>query len=227
MTFTLTCPKTYRLKISLKDIIDSQYNDQVFTHTNTQTHTWSNNNIHQHTKISSWLKNIKLRRKVCLFFQWFSLTDVKSGRVHLTLEWVPTASESQSLDQVGIFKLGREQISFKWFNGSFLFCAHRFFSSIPDSPSKTRQFPLQGYCLSWLSKQTVYRLVFTHDLQDRTSSCLLHIRINYDLLLCWKLKKSGKEPKVGAEVTLGKLSHKTTVRYRASLKWAVFIVIVI
>lgn len=36
---TLTCPKTYRLKISLKDIIDSQYNDQVFAHTNTQTHT--------------------------------------------------------------------------------------------------------------------------------------------------------------------------------------------
>lgn len=69
---------------------------------------------------------------------------------------------------------------------SFLFRVHRFFSSIPNSPSKTRQFPLQVYCLSWLSKQTVYRLVFTHDLKDRTSSCLLHIRIDYDLLLLVK-----------------------------------------
>lgn len=137
---------------------------------------------------------------------------MKSGRVHLTLEWVPTASESQSVDQVGIFKLGREQISSKRFNRSFLLCVHRFFSSIPDSPSKTRQFLLQVYCLSWLSKQTVFRLVFTHDLKDRTGSCLVYSYINYDLLLCWKLKKSGKEPKVGAEVTLGKLSHKTTVR---------------
>lgn len=39
MTSTLTCPKKkYRLKINLKDIIDSQYSDQVFAHTNTQTH---------------------------------------------------------------------------------------------------------------------------------------------------------------------------------------------
>lgn len=28
-----------------------------------------------------------------------------------------------------------------------------------------------------------------------------------------KVKKSGKEPKVGAEVTLGEVSHKTTVRH--------------
>lgn len=34
-----TCPKKSRLKISLKDIIDSQYKDQVFAHTNTQTRT--------------------------------------------------------------------------------------------------------------------------------------------------------------------------------------------
>lgn len=32
--------------------------------------------------------------------QWFSLSDVKSGRVHLVLEWVPTASEPERLDQV-------------------------------------------------------------------------------------------------------------------------------
>lgn len=126
------------------------------------------------------------------------------------------------------FQIGQRTNLFqmKKINGSFLFWVHRFFSSIPGSPSKTRQFPLQVYCLSWLSKQTVYRLVFTHDLKDTTRSCLLHIHINYDLFLPWKLKKSGKEPKVGAEVTLGKLSHKTTVRYQARLKWTVFIAIV-
>lgn len=33
MTSTLTCTKKYRLKINLKDIIDSQYSDQVIAHT--------------------------------------------------------------------------------------------------------------------------------------------------------------------------------------------------
>lgn len=37
--------------------------------------------------------------------QWFSLTDVKSGRVHLILEWLPKASDSDSLDQVGCARL--------------------------------------------------------------------------------------------------------------------------
>ena len=35
-------------------------------------------------------------------FQWYSLNDVKSGRVHLVLEWVPTVSEPSRLDQVRI-----------------------------------------------------------------------------------------------------------------------------
>ncbi|XP_023181320.1 extended synaptotagmin-1 [Xiphophorus maculatus] len=48
-----------RLKICLKDIIDSQYMDQ-----------------------------------------WYTLSDVKTGRVHLVLEWVPTSSEPDGLDQV-------------------------------------------------------------------------------------------------------------------------------
>uniref|UniRef100_A0A7N8Y0H1 Extended synaptotagmin-like protein 1b n=1 Tax=Mastacembelus armatus TaxID=205130 RepID=A0A7N8Y0H1_9TELE len=30
---------------------------------------------------------------------WYTLSDVKSGRLHLVLEWVPTASESDRLDQ--------------------------------------------------------------------------------------------------------------------------------
>lgn len=39
--------------------------------------------------------------------QWFSLTDVKSGRVHLILEWLPKASNSESLNQVGCARLMR------------------------------------------------------------------------------------------------------------------------
>ena len=35
-------------------------------------------------------------------FQWYTLNDVKSGRVHLVLEWVPTVSEPNRLDQVRI-----------------------------------------------------------------------------------------------------------------------------
>lgn len=46
MTSTHTCPKKYRLKISLKDIIDSQYNDQVFR---TQ--------IHKHMSIQTKISN--------------------------------------------------------------------------------------------------------------------------------------------------------------------------
>lgn len=32
--------------------------------------------------------------------QWYDLNDVKSGRVHLTLEWVPRVSDSTRLDQI-------------------------------------------------------------------------------------------------------------------------------
>ncbi|XP_053499234.1 extended synaptotagmin-1 [Ictalurus furcatus] len=32
--------------------------------------------------------------------QWYDLNDVKSGRVHLTLEWVPRVSDSTKLDQI-------------------------------------------------------------------------------------------------------------------------------
>lgn len=40
----------------------------------------------------------------CLLFdgQWYTLSDVKSGRVHLVLEWVPTSSEPDRLDQVSV-----------------------------------------------------------------------------------------------------------------------------
>uniref|UniRef100_A0A3B4WM74 Extended synaptotagmin-1-like n=1 Tax=Seriola lalandi dorsalis TaxID=1841481 RepID=A0A3B4WM74_SERLL len=104
-----------RLKISLKDIIDSQYTDQ-----------------------------------------WYNLSDVKSGRVHLVLEWVPTASESDRLDQV-----------------------------------------LQFYSRQSYQNKAV------------PSAGLLFVYIEQADGL--PLKKSGKEPKVGAEITLGQTSRKTTV----------------
>ncbi|KAM6927192.1 uncharacterized protein FYW49_003387 [Xenentodon cancila] len=113
-----------RLKISLKDIIDSQYTDQ-----------------------------------------WYTLNDVKSGQVHLVLEWVPTASEPDRLDQV-----------------------------------------LQFYSRQSFQNKTV------------PSAGLLFVYIDQaDGLM---VKKSGKDPKVGAELTLGEMSHKTTVCDRTtSPRW--------
>nr|XP_033938952.1 extended synaptotagmin-1 isoform X1 [Pseudochaenichthys georgianus] len=104
-----------RLKISLKDIIASQYTDQ-----------------------------------------WYTLSDVKSGRVHLILEWMPTASESDRLDQV----------------------------------------------LQFHSRQSYQNKAVP-------SAGLLFILMEQADGL--PVKKSGKEPKVGAEVTLGEMSRKTTV----------------
>ncbi|KAK5933821.1 hypothetical protein CgunFtcFv8_014272 [Champsocephalus gunnari] len=104
-----------RLKISLKDIIASQYTDQ-----------------------------------------WYTLSDVKSGRVHLILEWMPTASESGRLDQV----------------------------------------------LQFHSRQSYQNKAVP-------SAGLLFILMEQADGL--PVKKSGKEPKVGAEVTLGEMSRKTTV----------------
>ncbi|XP_040889908.1 extended synaptotagmin-1 isoform X2 [Toxotes jaculatrix] len=104
-----------RLKISLKDIIDSQYADQ-----------------------------------------WYTLSDVKSGRIHLVLEWVPTASESDRLDQV----------------------------------------------LQFYSKQSYQNKAVP-------SAALLFVYIEQAYGL--PVKKSGKDPKVGAELTLRETSRKTTV----------------
>ncbi|XP_055725252.1 uncharacterized protein LOC129815440 isoform X2 [Salvelinus fontinalis] len=104
-----------RLKISLKDIITSQYTDQ-----------------------------------------WYILNDVKSGRVHLVLEWVPTVSQPDILDQVFQFQ----------------------------------------------SRQSYHNKVFP-------SMALLFVFVERADGL--PLKKSGKEPKVGAELVVGGTSHKTTV----------------
>ncbi|XP_052382916.1 extended synaptotagmin-1-like isoform X2 [Oncorhynchus keta] len=104
-----------RLKISLKDIITSQYTDQ-----------------------------------------WYTLNDVKSGRVHLVLEWVPTVSEPDRLDQV-----------------------------------------LQLQSLQSYQNKAV------------PSSALLFVYM--DRAHSLPFKKSGKEPKAGAELVLGKTTYRTKV----------------
>ena len=43
--------------------------------------------------------------RVCIYrflcvLQWFTLNDVKSGRVHLVLEWLPKVSDPDRLEQV-------------------------------------------------------------------------------------------------------------------------------
>ncbi|XP_041638932.1 extended synaptotagmin-1 [Cheilinus undulatus] len=113
-----------RLKINLKDIIDSQYTDQ-----------------------------------------WYTLSDVKSGRIHLVLEWVPTSSESDRVDQV-----------------------------------------LQFHSRKSFQNKAV------------PSAGLLFVFIEQADGL--PVKKSGKEPKVGAEISLGEMSRKTTVCDRTtSPRW--------
>ncbi|XP_038143958.1 extended synaptotagmin-1 [Cyprinodon tularosa] len=113
-----------RLKISLKDIIDSQYTDQ-----------------------------------------WYTLNDVKSGRVHMVLEWVPTSSEPDGLDQV----------------------------------------------LQFHSRQSYQNKAVP-------SAGLLFVYVEQADGL--PVKKSGKDPKVGVELSLREMSRKTTVCDRTtSPKW--------
>uniref|UniRef100_A0A4W6FC62 Extended synaptotagmin-like protein 1b n=1 Tax=Lates calcarifer TaxID=8187 RepID=A0A4W6FC62_LATCA len=93
--------------------------------------------------------------------QWYTLSDVKSGRVHLVLEWVPTASESDRLDQV----------------------------------------------LQFHSRQSYQNKAVP-------SAGLLFVYIEQADGL--PVKKSGKDPKVGAELTLEETSRKTTVCERTT-----------
>uniref|UniRef100_A0A8C7TNU2 Extended synaptotagmin-like protein 1b n=1 Tax=Oncorhynchus mykiss TaxID=8022 RepID=A0A8C7TNU2_ONCMY len=93
---------------------------------------------------------------VVSLFQWYTLNDVKSGRVHLVLEWVPTVSEPDILNQVFQFQ----------------------------------------------SRQSYHNKAVP-------SMALLFVFVERADGL--PLKKSGKEPKVGAELVVGGTSHKTTV----------------
>uniref|UniRef100_A0A669CMM4 Extended synaptotagmin-like protein 1b n=1 Tax=Oreochromis niloticus TaxID=8128 RepID=A0A669CMM4_ORENI len=60
-----------------------------------------------------WLLFI-IRALICLKYklsllQWYTLKDVKSGRVHLILEWVPAVSNTARLEQVGPLSSGWDQ----------------------------------------------------------------------------------------------------------------------
>ncbi|CAM4628625.1 unnamed protein product [Leuciscus chuanchicus] len=97
--------------------------------------------------------------------EWFSLSDVKRGRVHLALEWLPTVTQPEKLQQVLLYQ------------------------------SKT----------SYMNKTV-------------PTAALLFVYVERAHEL--PLKKSGKEPKVGAELILRGTSHRTTVCERhTSPQW--------
>ncbi|XP_051270309.1 extended synaptotagmin-1 isoform X2 [Dicentrarchus labrax] len=93
--------------------------------------------------------------------QWYTLNDVKSGRVHLILEWVPTVSHSVRLDQV-----------------------------------------LQLQSLQSYQNKAV----------PAAALLFVHIERAHSL----PLKKSGKEPKAGAELVLGETTYKTKLCERST-----------
>ncbi|XP_053355627.1 extended synaptotagmin-1 [Clarias gariepinus] len=93
--------------------------------------------------------------------EWFTLSDVKHGRVHLTLEWMRGVTQSDKLQQV----------------------------------------------LSYQSKN-----LYMNKAVPAVSLLFVYLEGAYDL----PLKKSGKEPKVGAELILAGTTHKTTVCDRTS-----------
>ncbi|XP_016377996.1 extended synaptotagmin-1-like isoform X1 [Sinocyclocheilus rhinocerous] len=89
--------------------------------------------------------------------QWYTLNDVKSGRLHLVLEWVPKVSDPTRLEQILHY----------------------------------------NYQQSYLNKIV-------------PSAALLFVYVERAHGL--PLKKSGKEPKAGAEVSLKNVSRRTKVR---------------
>ncbi|KAM9855995.1 extended synaptotagmin-1 [Aulostomus maculatus] len=96
---------------------------------------------------------------------WYTLNDVKSGRVHLVLEWLPRVTDLPRLEQI----------------------------------------------LQYQSQQSYQNKVVL-------SAAVLFVYVEHAHGL--PLKKSGKEPKVGAEVTLKSASHRTKVCERStSPRW--------
>ncbi|XP_064161182.1 extended synaptotagmin-1 isoform X11 [Anguilla rostrata] len=93
--------------------------------------------------------------------QWFTLNDVKSGRVHLVLEWLPKVSDPDRLEQVLQFQSQQSYLN----------------KAVPSAA-----------------------VLFVY--MDRAHGL--------------PMKKSGKEPKVGAELVLGGTSHKTKVCDRST-----------
>ncbi|KAK5863572.1 hypothetical protein PBY51_000595 [Eleginops maclovinus] len=96
---------------------------------------------------------------------WYTLNDVKSGRVHLVLEWLPRVSDLPRLEQI----------------------------------------------LQFQSQQSYHNKVVP-------SAAVLFVYLERAHGLT--LKKNGKEPKVGAEITLKGVSYKTKICERStSPRW--------
>ncbi|XP_076869937.1 extended synaptotagmin-1 [Brachyhypopomus gauderio] len=93
--------------------------------------------------------------------EWFTLNDVKHGRLHLVLEWLPTVTQRDKLQQV----------------------------------------------LQMQSAQTY---------QNKASPCSAMLSILIERAHELPLKKSGKEPKAGAELVLGEVSYKTKMCDRST-----------
>ncbi|XP_016130944.1 extended synaptotagmin-1-like [Sinocyclocheilus grahami] len=93
--------------------------------------------------------------------EWFTLSDVKRGRVHLALEWLPAVTQPEKLQQV----------------------------------------------LQYQSKSS-----YLNKTVPTAALLFVYVERAHEL----PLKKSGKEPKVGAELILRRTSHRTTVCDRTS-----------
>ncbi|XP_071228958.1 extended synaptotagmin-1-like isoform X2 [Salvelinus alpinus] len=97
--------------------------------------------------------------------EWYTLNDVKSGRVHLVMEWLPTVSESARLNQILQYQAQQQY--------------------------QNKAVPSAAVLFVYLER--------AHGLP---------------------LKKNGKEPKVGAEISLRAMSYKTKVCERStSPRW--------
>uniref|UniRef100_A0A8C9RAU8 Extended synaptotagmin 1 n=1 Tax=Scleropages formosus TaxID=113540 RepID=A0A8C9RAU8_SCLFO len=142
-----------RVKISLRDIISSQYIDQV-------------------RFVQFYSVPLDLHVSVCFDFvpcvallQWYDLCDVKSGRIHLVLEWLPRLSDPSRLEKV----------------------------------------------LQFQSQQT-----YQNKAVPSAAMLFLYLERAYGL----SLKKNGKEPMAGAEVSLRGVSYRTKVSDRSvSPRW--------
>lgn len=178
--------------------------------------------------------------------QWYTLKDVKSGRVHLILEWVPAVSNAARLEQVGPLVVLINSLSvplcitWYWPQASWnateqhstaqstLFTSHSIHvccavlcaagTAAPVSPGLSEQngpFCSSALCPCRESELIVCKspAAYSQTVQKHRNydSCSL-TRAPLFFFFPAQLKKSGKEPKAGAELVLGETSYKTKVR---------------
>uniref|UniRef100_A0A8C2XBD1 Extended synaptotagmin 1 n=1 Tax=Cyclopterus lumpus TaxID=8103 RepID=A0A8C2XBD1_CYCLU len=148
--------------------------------------------------IESCLCRFKLNLREIISAQFidtfYTLNDVKSGRVHLVLEWLPTVADLPRLEQVTCL------LSLCYF--IFGLCLEEA-ASRSDRSNET--------ILQYQSQQSYHNKVLP-------SAAVLFVYVERAHGL--PLKKSGKEPKVGAEIVLKGVSHRTKICERStSPRW--------